>query len=158
MTYPLPIGVCRTVCRTKTAPMDAQVVARMAKSAVKNGDDPCLVVELVRIATGCRGECTEEAQNVEVGLDALREAVDELESALLDLLRALNLKGPPSNDPLSKESLLERILKYLKFLSSLKKLVSAILDVWDAYSRFLMVFRQFIDDVAALIRCLRKGK
>lgn len=157
MTYPLPIGVCRTVCRTKTAPMDAQVVARMAKSAVKNGDDPCLVVELVRIATGCNDSCREEAANVELGLEALKEAVDELEKAIIDLLRALNLKGAPTDDPLSKESLLERIIKYIKFASSLKKLVTAILDVWDAYSKFVSTFRQFIDDVAALIRCLNKG-
>lgn len=162
MTFPLPTGICRKVCRPPRNPprrTDTDDVVRMARAAVRNGADPCELAGVVRRELGCA--CSDEALSVQQGLEAIAEDRDALRAAFEELLIALGIlaKGsipqapPPPGDPVWRQWL-RRIRALLRWA----EVAGALYNLWEAVAEFSRVLDTFVDDVARLLRCIAGEK
>ena len=83
MSFPLPQGVCRKVCRPVRIPpriVKPVDVIRMAKAAVRHGTQPCELTRMVANAVDCK-LCDKEIQDVDLGLQYLKEVLGDLDDA-----------------------------------------------------------------------------
>lgn len=163
MTFPLPPG-CRKVCRPQRNPprvVGINEVVRFAKSAVKNGADPCDVAMAVRNAVDCV-PCETAVENVRVGLDALAEALVELIQAIWDLISEVTgidwegeeqPTGPNVRIRTFWEKLVLALQKALR-LWALNDIVEALLNLQDAWNRFMEVLSEFRAAASELADCV----
>lgn len=163
MTFPLPPG-CRKVCRPQRSPprvVGIDEVVRFARSAVKNGAVPCDVAMAVMTAVGCV-PCEAAVRNVRDGLDALAEALADLIKAIAVLIREIaGLKWGKDEQPTGPnvrirtfwEKVVIAMRKALR-LWALNDIVEALLNVQDAWNRFMEVLSEFRAAASELADCV----
>lgn len=171
MTFPLPTGVCRPVCRpNRKEPRLIRLkdAVRLAKAAVDNGDDPCDVSKAVFLALRCR-PCERELQDLVEGRDLLIQAWRQVREKLATILRLVGLgtfadqlvedEEPSTGEPINPENIpsgsfwgrLWRrflwIVRLVAFLQAIGELVTALL----LYNQRLA---QFLNALADYLTCL----
>lgn len=161
MTFPLPNGYCRSVCRPKRVSprlVTIREVVRFARTAVKNGDRPCDIVSGVADAVGC--DCKESAQMVADGIPVLREAQEELISRMVDLANTLGFGLFDLKDaiPRPQDGLLRRLWRRLSVFLLVKDIVEQMYAVFVAGQAFFAILDSWITAVSDLLTCLEGGK
>lgn len=160
--FPLPDGICRTVCRpnrSEQRTVTTKAAVRFARAAVTHGADPCDVVKAIRNAIGAKCNCEQQQEEVIQGLDVLADGWDDLWEALLWLVKALvGIESWEEFDKLSKVKWWQILWSRLKFLWSIKKVADALWDVIDAIRNLRQQEMAFRNAVADLIVCLNEGK
>lgn len=147
MSFPLPQGVCRQVCRPVRFPPRLtgwKEAVRFAKAAVKNGDEPCFVAEQVAKAVGCElSACGKEVDAVIAAGKIASASWADVLTALLGLIEAITgltlTLGPGGQIPEPEGwwprflRLLRRIIRPAEFIDALLTLVQAIDDFDEAF-------------------------
>lgn len=171
MTFPLPEGTCRTVCRpARKTPRLIRLndAVRLAKAAVDNGEKPCEVSAAIYRALQCR-PCGPALDDVITGRDLLVDSWRGVRAALATVLRLVGLgtladqleddEQPETGEPIDPEQIpsgsfwgrLWRrfiwIVRLVAFLQAIGELVSALL----LYNRRLA---EFLNALADYLRCL----
>jgi hypothetical protein len=163
MSFPLPSGVCRRVCRPVRSPPRLtgwREAVRFAKAAVKNGDDPCFVASQVAIAVGCDiCGCGEEMLAVEKASDAAGLAWADVRFALYGLIEALSgldLRDQPPGQIPDPESWWKRFLRLLRRLIRPAEFLDALWAFVSAVDAFDQAFYSLQVAIAALEKCRKK--
>lgn len=164
MTFPLPVGVCRKVCRPVRDPprvVRVSAVVRMARAAVKHGAEPCEVVREVLQEVGCE-LCKEHIEGVRDGIEALVEAIADFLKALYDLIDALlgirvQQLPPAEGDAVRIRTFWEKLLLLLRralIVFRIKEAADALFELIDAWARLNEVLAQFMIEANALANCV----
>lgn len=160
MSFPLPSGICRKVCRPVRVPPRLsgwKEAVRFAKAAVRHGDDPCFVASQVAKAVGCDiCGCGKEIEEV---IEASRRAgsawVDVL-TALYGLIEALSgltlVPGPGGQIP-EPGTWWTRFLRLLKRIIRPAEFVGALLELVQAVDNFEAAFYALQRAIEALRKC-----
>lgn len=161
MTFPLPGGICRKVCRPQRSTprqMEPKDVARLALATIKNGWTPCEVMEAVRARIQC-ATCEAEIQSVDAGFQALEEDAKALLEAILELLESLGIpakeKPPEKGDP--EPPWWRRLLRALNLAAKVREFVVAVIGIYEAVVELNQTISQLIADVRELMQCCSKG-
>lgn len=161
MTFPLPDGICREVCRPpRSMPrlMNAKDAIRMAKAAVRNGEDACQVARGVSLAVGCT--CDKEVQDVADGRHILDKAIDEFRIAVGKLAEQLGLEAGKLKGQIDQptDSLTRRLLRRLSAFISAYEIIKAMIRVYNAGDELEKAFVVFMNDVQRLLLCVQGVK
>lgn len=161
MTFPLPDGICRKVCRPKRAvprQMVPKDVARLALATVKNGWTPCEVLDAVRAVINCP-RCEEEIRAVDEGLQALEEDAKALLEAILELLESLGIptkeKPPEKGEP--EPPWWRRLLRALNIATKVRDFVQAVIGIYETVAALNETISRLIADIRELMQCCNKG-
>lgn len=162
MTFPLPTGTCREVCRPARINRFSQkdVVIRMAIAAVKRGNDPCDIAVGVANAVECplSTPCTQEALQLSSSLQLFRDGLDQLLQAAIDLAEDFAWKKAGAYMPEDETSWWEDLITKLNVMARIVKItvhVVALLDsLFDVVDRAYIV----ITDTLALIECVQASQ
>lgn len=159
MSFPLPDGICRPVCRPKRStprlvgPKDA---ARFAKAAVENGYECREVMKEVKKAIPCAA-CEKEIQDVDQGLQVLGEDAEAVVSAILNLLEAVGIptKGTPEPDDktIPETPWWKRLLRAVNVVTRVSEIVEAILTLYHAVNSLAATITQVVEAVRSLMQC-----
>lgn len=160
MTFPLPQGICRKVCRPVRSPprqMEPKDVARLALATVKNGYSQCDVLDAVRAVISCP-KCQAAIDAVDTGLQALEEDFARLLEAILALLESLGI--PAKTEPGDKwetEPWWRRLLRMLNLAAKVREFVLAVLEVYYAVKALNQTIQTLITDIRELMKCCSGG-
>lgn len=168
MTFPLPTGVCRPVCRpNRKEPRLIRLkdAVRLAKAAVDNGDGACEVTTAIFRALGCR-PCERQLQEMVEGRDLLIQAWRQVREKLATVLRLVGLgtladqlvddEEPSTGEPIDPENIpsgsfwgrLWRrflwIVRLVAFLQAIGELVTALLEYNRRLAQFLNAFQDYL--------------
>jgi len=156
MTFPLPGGVCRQVCRPKRSPprqMEPKDVARLALATVKNGYSSCDVLDAVRAVISCP-KCQAAIDAVDNGLQALMEDSARLLEALYALVESLGIpKKILPGDKYETEEWWRRLLRMINLVTKVRDFVEAVLEVYEAVLALNQTIRVLIADIRELMKC-----
>lgn len=160
MTFPLPQGTCRKVCRPVRVPPRLsgwKEAVRFARAAVRHGDDPCFVVSRVAIAVGCDiCGCGEELEAVIKASQVAGARWADVVAALLGLIEALSgltLTPKPGGQVPDPGTWWQRFLRLLRRIIRPAEVVSAILELVQAVDEFEAAFYDLQKAITALQKC-----
>jgi hypothetical protein len=161
MTFPLPGGICRQVCRPKRSPprqMEPRDVARLALATVKNGYSQCDVLDAVRAVISCP-KCKAAIDAVDTGLQALEEDFARLLEAILALLGSMGIpKRTLPGDKYETEIWWRRLLRMINLVVKVREFVAAVLEVYEAVKALNQTIRVLIADIRELMKCCSGDK
>jgi len=156
MTFPLPGGICRQVCRPKRSPprqMEPRDVARLALATVKNGYSQCDVMDAVRAVISCP-KCQAAIDAVDLGLQVLEEDFKRLLEAILALLESLGIPARTQpGDKWETEPWWRRLLRMINLAAKVWEFVNAVLEVYYAVQALNQTIRVLIQDIRELMKC-----
>lgn len=156
VSFPLPDGTCRRVCRPNRAvprQINPKDVARLALAAVKNGYKDCEVMDAVRGVVKC-SKCREKIEAVDEGLQALEEDARELLSAILELLGALGIPTKGEEPEKGKtEAWWKKLLKAINLATKIRDFVEAVLKIYEGLLALNETVTRLIADVRELMKC-----
>lgn len=150
---------CRVVCtpwRSEKRHFDIRAVARVARYAVRDGSDPCELVEAVSKEVGCEcGACREEASALQALVDDVLQKRKALDDALNDLRGDLGINAGANNDGDAWYRVLA--LKFRKLLAWAFILfdIAKIIDASEGLSESIAAL---LNAQQALLDCMRKEK
>jgi len=121
MSFPLPSGYCREVCRPVREPRYSKldVIIRMANAAVRRGTaGPCEIVDAVAQAVGCATDpCAAEREELVRQAERTVEAVWAVIEAAEDLGIKVNIRrGSYLPDPEQDPGLWDQFLDAISLL------------------------------------------
>jgi len=157
MTFPLPTGICRKVCRpARPRPRVTRTpdVVRMALAAVKHGALPCDIAREVRKAVNCK-VCSDQIAEIIVYLeefDLLAAGWQLLWEQIKKELFELELE-PELNIILR---VLRMIWRRLTAVIRLAKLIMLMFDAMELNDRLSRVLGNLRVAARKLIDCLRE--
>lgn len=161
MTFPLPQGLCRRVCRPVRVPPRLsgwKEAVRFARAAVRHGDDPCFVASQVAIAVGCDiCGCGEELEAVIKASDnAGLKWADVLIGlyGLVEALSGIRLGGGQLPDP---GTWWDRFLRFLRRVIRPAEIIGALWELVSAVDAFEAAFYDLQRAIDALQKC-KEGK
>ena len=160
MTFPLPQGVCRRVCRPVRDPPRLsgwREACRFARAAVRHGDDPCFVAAEVAKAVGCSLDgCGEELEAVIKASAVAGARWADVVLALLGLIEALSgltlTPSPPGQLP-DPGSWWQRFLRFLRRIVRPLEIADALWQLVQAVDAFEAAFYDLQRAIAALKKC-----
>ncbi len=160
MPFPLPDGICRTVCRpNRKFPRQFTLkdAVRIAVATVENGVEPCQLIIEIRKAVGCEDECANEFADFDAGVQAAEEDLSGLQDAIKQLLEALGIpQGEPDiKDP---ETIVQRLVRLLRNIVLLYDIASALLNLISAVGSLATTVSRLVESARSLADCLRKNR
>ncbi len=161
MSFPLPRGVCRPVCRPRRANAftRTEVVTRMALAAVRRGEDACAIVDSVANAVGCSPiACEVEAESFSIALALVEEAAGRALDAAIDLADEFSWRRGAALRPEGESSWWADLLAQLNLAARIIRITIAVYALLEAMFDFLD--RSFIAfrDGRALLACLERRR
>jgi hypothetical protein len=156
MTFPLPTGICRKVCRpVRPTPRVTRTpdVVRMALAAVKHGALPCEVSGAVRVAVGCE-LCIDEINRILETWDALQEVIFDI----MELLRRLKdefdiIPGLPSE---GIKRWVWLLIRRLNLFARLYRFATIVFELIDTLGVLFKILSMLLDDVKAFLDCAKR--
>lgn len=131
MTFPLPQGICRKVCRPTRVPprvIRASEVFRIARAAKRNGESPCSI-----LASAYRALPLDHHVRLTAAARALAESASAVNEATAEVLEGLvTIRG-------TRVILIWRILALIYDVSML---VSALIDMSDDQMKIIDVAQE----------------
>jgi len=162
MTFPLPNGYCREVCRPAREPRYSKVdaVVRLAVAAVRRGTAaPCVIAEAVAQAIGCVPDpCGAEREELVRQADKTAEAAQAVIDAAAELGIKVNIdRGTyvpsPETDPTWWDNFVNAISLLWRWAEIIYNVYQLLLAIWD----FLDQFAILLQDIVTLEQCLSRG-
>jgi hypothetical protein len=158
MTFPLPRGICRKVCRPVRANMFArtEVVVRMATAAVRRGEDACELVSRVAVAVNCApNPCEIEAEALSISLALAEDAAGRAIDAARELADEFSWSRGQGLRPEDDTSWWDELLARLNLIARIIRITIAVFDLLEAFLDFLDATYLSWRDARALVRCIQ---
>lgn len=158
MSFPLPDGICRPVCRPKRKfprRFTKKDVARVALAAVENGEDSCAVLAAVKEVVACpSSDCGAEWADFDAGVQAAEEDLQALLDALKNLLEALGLPRAAPDELKDPETIAQRLLRIVRNLVLIYDIGRAISDVIVAVGALSVTVARLVEAARSLADCI----
>ena len=163
MSFPLPQGQCRQVCRPVRFPPRVSTwreAVRFAKAAVRNGDEPCFVAAEVAKAVGCDVcGCGAEIAAVIAASKKAGGAWADVVLALLGLIEAISgLSLGGGGQVPEPDTWWQRFLRLLRRIIRPAEFVDALYSLVQAVDTFEQEFYALQEAVKALEECKEGSK
>lgn len=151
MTFPLPNGVCREVCRPQRLPPRRTKVndaLRMSRAAIRNGGDGCELLAGILAITDCE-ICQDEQRELAEARTVLSEGWNDVMAARAAVLESLGID--PERETLGR---IRRLVRALRFLFTLMRFARAVDDLLLQISRLNRAMPGIQSAITELFQCL----